>query len=508
VIAPSRAAAYRRFYLYSALSVAVIAIAVAAALLLRLGLAALGFGLRVPPDDASRNVSLAIALLAVALPVGAAHLWLILRSFADPAERATGVRHQYLNLWVAFGLLIVLFAGQAAFGVTAQDGGDATIPVSVLAVAAVVSAIAAWWIARTPPDDAQPRIRAAVVVMLVAMTVGAFSIANAGSGLGGIFQNASAPISPTNSGFGPPGPGKDFGGYQRYYQEQAFRTGLLTTGLALLVWSFGFTWQRRWNESRDRLGYGLLFYGVGTVVLLIGAAYELAGAVRYAGDPSRVGAFTSVWSAVAAGALLVATHVTLLLRDRGRNGHPAITTDRLLLAFPALVGLGMAVAGLGFGWHALLERDTVPADHYADDIAQAAALGLVGLVFYVPAWRAFRARTTADSAVRRFHLFSVVCLALVAGLIGGVIGLYSAITALTGTGDRDAARTALTWVVPVVALAAIFARHLALLLRDQRQTHAAEVAPAADPLIVLLEDVRAGRVSVERAAETIRRPAP
>jgi hypothetical protein len=109
--------------------------------------------------------------------------------------------------------------------------------------------------------------------------------------------------------------------------------------------------------------------------------------------------------------------------------------------------------------------------------------------------------------VRRFHLFSVVCLALVAGLIGGVIGLYSAITALTGTGDRDAARTALTWVVPVVALAAIFARHLALLLRDQRQTHAAEVAPAADPLIALLEDVRAGRVSVERAAETIRRPA-
>jgi hypothetical protein len=486
VIAPSRAAAYRRFYLYSALSVAVIAIAVAAALLLRLGLAALGFGLRVPPDDASRNASLAIALLAVALPVGAAHLWLILRSFTDPAERATGVRHQYLNLWLAFGLLIVLFAGQAALGVTAQDGGDATIQLSVLAVAAVVSA---------------------VIVMLVAMTVGAFSIANAGSGLGGIFQNASAPISSTNSGFGPPEPGKNFGGYQRYYQEQAFRTGLLTTGLALLVWSFGFTWQRRWNESRDRLGYGLLFYGVGTVVLLIGAAYELAGAVRYAGDPSRVGAFTSVWSAVAAGALLVATHVTLLLRDRGRNGHPAITTDRLLLAFPALVGLGMAVAGLGFGWHALLERDAVPVDHYADDIAQAAALGLVGLVFYVPAWRAFRARTTADSAVRRFHLFSVVCLALVAGLIGGVIGLYSAITALTGTGDRDAARTALTWVVPVVALAAIFARHLALLLRDQRQTHAAEVAPAADPLIALLEDVRAGRVSVERAAETIRRPA-
>src|SRR2546421_6327492 len=77
----SRGAAYRRFYLYSLLSVAVIAIAVALAILIHLGLQSVGFGARPAPGDASRNLSLSIALLAIALPVGAVHLWLILRSF-------------------------------------------------------------------------------------------------------------------------------------------------------------------------------------------------------------------------------------------------------------------------------------------------------------------------------------------------------------------------------------------------------------------------------------------
>jgi len=142
VIAPSRGAAYRRFYLYSALSVTVIAIAVGGTVLLRLALQSSGFGLRPSADEASRSISLAVALLAVALPVGGVHLWLIVRSLADPAERAAEIRHQYLNLWVASALLAVLFAGQAAFAaLIQQDAPDATVQASVLVVAAVVGAI-------------------------------------------------------------------------------------------------------------------------------------------------------------------------------------------------------------------------------------------------------------------------------------------------------------------------------------------------------------------------------
>lgn len=91
--------------------------------------------------------------------------------------------------------------------------------------------------------------------------------------------------------------------------------------------------------------------------------------------------------------------------------------------------------------------------------------------------------------------------------------MYNAITTVIGVGASpgaaDSGRAALTWIVPTVVLAAIFAMHLRLLLRDQRLTRAAEAAaPAADPLIALLGEVRSGRVSIERAAETIRRPVP
>jgi hypothetical protein len=108
--------------------------------------------------------------------------------------------------------------------------------------------------------------------------------------------------------------------------------------------------------------------------------------------------------------------------------------------------------------------------------------------------------------VRRFYLFTVVCLALIGGLVSGVIVLYNAITAVVGVGDADARRTALTWLVPAIALALILAAHLVLLLRDQRRTRSPEAPTAADPLLVLLEEVRAGRMTVERAAATIRGP--
>lgn len=495
MIALSRGAAYRRFYLYSALSVSVIALAVAGAVLLRIVMQSVGFGHPQSAGDVSRSVSLAAALLAVAVPVGGAHLWLILRSLRDPAERSAGVRHQYLNLWVAFALLVVLFAGQAALAAIAeQDGADVTIQASILIVAAAVGAIAAWWISRTPPSSEQPRVRSAIVVMLVAVALAAFSAGNAASAAGGLFAFPYAAPNFFPRGFDP-----------RSFQEQTLRSSYLGVGLGLAIWSLGFVWQRRFRETRDRFGIALAGYGLGTALLLVGAAFLAGGAVRFARDPAQAGAFTGPWGPVAAGALLVVVHGAMLVHDRGRNGHPAVTTTRLLLAFPALIGLGCIVGALGLAWHAALERDVMPAQHVADDATQAAVLLIVGALAYVPSWLAFRGRTTAESAVRRFYLFTVVCLALVAGLVSSVIVVYNAITVVAGVSEPDAGRTALTWLVPALVLAAIFVAHLALLLRDQRRTRATDVV-SADPLLALLEEVRAGRVSIERAAATIRGP--
>jgi hypothetical protein len=493
VIAPSRGAAYRR--LYSILSVSVIALAIAAMLLLREGLQLVGFGVRSVPEDVSRAVALAVALIAFSVPVGGAHLWLILRSLADPAERSNGVRHQFLNLWVTFALVADLIAGATLINTAVYSTpADVTGQIAIMVVAVIVGAIAAWWIGRTPPGSSQPRVRAGIIVMLISMAVAAFSIGGAASAAGGLFANSYTP-STFPGRFDP-----------RAYQEQSLRTSYITAGFALTIWSFGFVWQRPFRETRDRFAYALAGYGVGTVLLLVGAAFGIAGAVRFARDPAQAESFTGPWAPIAAGALLVTVHLALLLHDRGRNGHPALTTTLLLLAFPALVGLGSVIGGVGLAWHAIVEREVVPAHLFTHELTQAGALLGVGLAAYVPPWLAFTARTTADSAVRRFYLFTVVCLSLVGGLVSGVVVLYNAITALIGVGGTDAGRAGLTWLVPALALAAVFAMHLTLLLRDQRRTRAAEPAAPADPLVALLEDVRAGRVSVEQAAATIRGP--
>ena len=498
MIASSRGAAYRRFYLYAALSVTVIAIAVAGALLLREGLQVVGgFGVRSVAADTSRAIALAVALIAFAVPVGGVHLWLILRSLADPLERANGVRHQFLNLWVAFALFAELIAGTALINTAVSANvPDVTGPAAVMVVAAIVGAIGAWWISRTLPASQQDRVRAGVAVMLLSMAFAAFSLANAASAAGGLFAYPYQTLQiGVPRGFDP-----------TQFQRQTLGSSYLVAGLGLAVWSFGFTWQRRFRETRDRLAYALFGYGLGTGLLLIGAAYGVAGAIRFVRDPSQAGAFTSAWAAIAAGALLVLVHVALLLGDRGRNGHPAVTTTRLLIAFPALVGLGSIVGGLGLFWHAVVERDIVSAQQVIDDQTLAAALMGIGVIAYLPSWLAFRHLTTAESAVRRFYLFTVVCLALVGGLASGVIVLYNAIATLAAVGGPDGGRTAFTWTVPGLTLAAIFAIHLTLLLRDQRLTRAAEPATSPDPLIALLEDVRAGRVSVERVAATVRGP--
>ncbi|MDP9320238.1 MAG: hypothetical protein M3P16_03965 [Chloroflexota bacterium] len=497
MIASSRGAAYRRFYLYAALSVSVIALAVAAMLLLRQGLQLVGFGVRPIPADVSRAVALSVALIAFSIPVGGAHLWLILRSLADPAERENGVRHQFLNLWVAFALLAELIAGITLMNTATSDTQpDVTGQAAAMTVVAVIGAVAAWWIRRTPPASSQHRVRAGVAVMLISMAVAAFSLGSAAGAAGGLFAFPYASPQFYPRGYDPTS-----------FLQQMLRSAYPTAGLALAIWSVGFAWQRPFEKTRDRLGYALAGYGIGTLVLLVGAAYGIAGAIRFARDPAQAEAFTGAWSEIAAGVLLVTVHATLLLRDRGRNGHPAVTTTRLLLAFPALVGLGCVVGGLGLGWHAIVEREVVPAQHFADDLTLAAALMGVGLIAYVPSWLAFDARTAADSAVRRFYLFTVVCLALIGGLVSGVLVLYNAITSIAGVGGEDAGRIALTWIAPALSLAAIFAVHLTLLLRDQRLTRAGEPAPA-DGLLALLEDVRSGRVSVERAAATIRGSSP
>jgi len=110
-----------------------------------------------------------------------------------------------------------------------------------------------------------------------------------------------------------------------------------------------------------------------------------------------------------------------------------------------------------------------------------------------------------EEAIRRFALFTVICLALAATVLLGVTSLYNALTFLIGVGGTDAEHNAVDFAVPALLVAAVFGAHLWLLLRDQRRTRPLESAAApADPLVELLEGVRAGRVPVTDAAARLR----
>jgi len=81
----------RSTYLYAALSIAGGAIAIALVALLSLALELAGLR-ALPVSDVSirERVSVAVAILIFALPVGGIHLWLVARSLRDEPERTSG----------------------------------------------------------------------------------------------------------------------------------------------------------------------------------------------------------------------------------------------------------------------------------------------------------------------------------------------------------------------------------------------------------------------------------
>ncbi|TMG37325.1 MAG: hypothetical protein E6H88_07195 [Chloroflexi bacterium] len=449
----TRAGGFRRFYLYSALSIAVLAAALGIGALLNAVLRAAGVGTALGAADLSRTVSLTIAVLAFALPVGGVHLWLIARSLRDPVESGSEARHGYLNAWLLVALVVDLIAGTALISALALPFPSEPAPFIAALVVASAVGVAAWlWVDTTVPEDTRRRTQAARVAMAVTMT--------------DLFAGE-------------------------------LRAGLVSAAYALVLWTIALLRQWRWRVDRDRALYTLAFYGVGVALVTIAAALEASALIRRADGTASLAAVTALWPALAAGALLVTVHLGLLLADRGRNGHPAVVTDRLVLAFPAAVGLAAALAGIALAWSRLV---------LGGELVSAAALVALGGALYVPAWLALlrHTRTEPQSDVRRFYLFTVVCLALVATVLFGVVSVYNALVAVLLIGSPNSARDGLAWLGAALAAGIAFAVHVWLLVRDQRRTRTIVEPQAADPLVDVLEAVRAGRLSIEDAAVRIR----
>ncbi len=476
--------AYRRFYLYSALSISVLAGAVAVAAALALLLRVFGLGL-VPPtaDDVRLSLSQAAALLLFAVPIGVVHLRIINGSLGDPAERSANVRHFYLNLWILAALVTILAAATDLANRTVAIGetGDRSITSAAIVVAAVVAVVGWRWRRMTPAAGPRWELDAAFAAMAFAMLAAVFQAGGMAQGLGALATSSPTPFRPPN------------------YDENAVRTGASGLVIALAVWAIAARWVWRHRTAEIRIRYLTLGYAIGVLFLTFGAillvqSIDLASRGRSLGNPA------GAWPPLAIGILLVGIHGTALLLDRGRNGRGPATTDRLLIGLPALAGLASLIGGVVVLWSFVVDHSLMTVwgtDDARDHLGGALGPLIVGAVAYPVAWWAFLRRTDAVSAVRRFIVFTVVCLSLVGTVVAGAFGVFSLFSYLTGASDAQRhLHSFATFVVPGLLFAAVFGAHLLMYLRDQRTQRAAAPAPSeADPLVLLMEDVAAGRVS-------------
>lgn len=471
------AGGYRRFYLYSALSIAVLALATALGIALSFGLGFVGFRSRPPTESEVRTVAAFVAaVLIVAAPVGVVHVALIHREL--PEQGASDVRHFYLNLWVFAALVVALIAMQtlASSTVPGAQGRDPGPPIAGTIVAAIVGLIAWRWRAATPPRRLRWENDAAYGAMVVSLLIGLPQLARAVEAYLGL----------------------------SYYRGDQMWTGAWTSLAALLVWTICAVWQRDRRTEAIRLRYLVTFHAVGVALLAATLDLELARLARLALGHGSPPAVTTFLPQLAIGAALAALHTPLLLSDRGRNGRSRDLMERLTAAPVALAGLGLIAAAAVQGWtyvvdHALALGGT---DDPLDHAAAAGVSAILGLLTYPLAWRVLRTGDVGDTT-RRFVLFTVVCLSLAASVIASAAALFELISgALAWSFTRSGLHGLATWTGIAAIAFIVFGSHLALLRGDRREV--VPEPPARDTLLETLQMVARGEMTPADAAAKLR----
>ena len=487
------AGAYRRFYLYSALSIAVLAVAIALTVLIALVLRMAGLSLSQPTDAEIRSaVALTSAILLVAIPVGVVHYLIIRRALRGSEERKASIRHFYLNFWIFVALLAALIAVQVLANATAPGiTGDRASPLAAGLVAAAVGIVGWRWRATTPPRNLRWENDAAYGAMVLALLIGLSQLAGA--------VDALVRLRTEVERF----PGSGFPGSLFFLERQAW-TGAWTSLAALAVWAICAIWQWQRRMQPIRLRYLVTFYGLGVLLLAAFLDVELAAFARWLLGHGSARDATTFLPQVAVAVVLVALHAPLLVSDRGRNGRPAEVADRLAAAPISIAGIGLLAAAAAQGWTFVVDHVLVlggsddPADHAAA-IAVSLALGLAS---YPLAWRALRSVTAGD-AVRRFVLFTAVCVALAGGVIAAATALFALISGLlAGALQRSETHTMATWGGIAAIAFAVFVWQLAVLRRERREVVAEPLE--RDALLDMLEAVARGELTPMDALARIR----
>lgn len=484
----------RTTYFYAALSIAGGAIVIALVGLAGVALQRAGLSTEPPtPQSVRETVSGSVAALLFAVPIGAVHLWLVLRSLRDPSERAAGPRHLFLNAWVVIGSFVSLVAiSQLATVAIVERTLDLAYPVASLLAGIVVAAIGWWWRDRYGPAPRWPQILAAFATLLIATV--AIAVATIIL-LDAVLYTAFGPAGQ----YGPP--------------PETIWSALVSLAASFVLWGLGLRWQWHWDDTRVRTYYAALGLFVGVALVAVPGTDALAraiGIVRGAFEPLSL---RGMWEFAMVGVVLVAMHLPWLLRDRGRVGYPPFVTDRLVSGIVALGGLAaLTLAATACG--SVLVQDVLRIGPPQPDPLrvrdQAAAALVIGLALYPFAWWRFVGATRDDprSGLRRLYLLFVNGAALLGVIVAGVVGAGNVIQMFMGADlGEDARRETIDAAGWVAIFAVLLAVHVWILLRDIRAARAlapAERGAAGDPIVPILEEVAAGRVPPREAAQRIR----
>lgn len=499
----------RRLYVYllSGISLGVLVTGVSMLLTVLLQSAGLSFG---GPqlgggDVTGQQLTLALALTVVSLPVWLIH-WLVAersvredRPEAD-VERSSSVRGLYFA--IAMGLLLIA-VGTAVSSVIQEAvtrlgdaqffGGSGVAGGLALAAAAGSAWLYHAWLrnrdwARAPMTGGGawlPR-----TYLYLAAFVGLMLLL---SGLGGLLELISRVILE-------PPPLDDAPDVWWAYPLGSSLGSILVGGatwIGHLAYSNGLVRDEGWRGASERPAKLRLAYFVGVVMAAAaGAIFFASDSVRAAievilglapsDEPARLLAFVLL-PLVTASAYAVAwwAHARWMEREAARSGTgERIETAARLELYPiALVGLAFGATAVAWLIGLLLEslfaggRTLSGGDFAQRDLARWAPMALVGTAVWIVAWRGVELRrgidvaAEASSTVRRALLLIVLAGSILAGIgAAGLIlyRLFGAVVGISQSGD-PAAELSTPLGVLVVAVA-VAAYHAVALRRDQGLT--------------------------------------
>ncbi len=505
--------AARRIYLYVMAGITLAVIAVGLSMLIDVAIS--GTGIledRFGGEGSRQQLSQAVAMLGVGLPVWAVHWWIVQRELAEgrpdrDAERGSPIRAAYVTIVLLVALLIwVTAASSLVLGLVVTqipDLRDYTYVDPISSAAWMVVGLVGWLYhgtVRRGDLGAGPVSGAAAWIPRLYLY---------GVALGSLLAALASLSTVVNYTIGASSTGGGFVGDDAYFLSDSIRSGV-----AVIAW--GLVWFGHWRyaegivrsedwrgaaerESRTRVaafvatimataGMSLVFLALAIHELLSPLIFERPDDV----PPIRViaAAFVIAISWLAAWW----AHVRGLRREpKASDLLRALHQERLISH--GVAAIAIAIGATGFGWVAGVVFDAAFGGGrtsgglrgiWATELSFWLSAAVLGLLAWTPHWRRVLARRRADPAgeansiIRRAFMYVTVAGALIVALATAALILYRIVNTVLGEALGANVVSELSTPLGILLAAVIVLVYHGLLLRADQ---ARKPAPEDEPVV-------------------------